>query len=1538
MPYEVGGRADKLGNRYEARWVVKQMLRVINEEINSIILEAVGDEEEGVDVLIINKNGAREYHQCKGRNASKEKWTIADLNNKNILRNAKKHLDRNYDSTFVLISPIPCIMLHDIHERAVNSNGCSEDFYLYQIKKSSKDLSDFFDDYCRYMNLKTSKKDDMNKAIDYLSRTDFHIVADDRNEKRIILDQIAFHFVGKPEVIYSLLNNYILERDLLGRVVTSSMIIKYLQENGVELRNLALDNRIFPRIQELNIEFRESLNLINGSFIKRKEVDEILCKIENGNSVVIHGKAGYGKSGCIIEILNRIKSQNIGILALRMDKRTPEGSAECYGESLDLPSSPIYCINELYKHEKAVIIFDQLDAIRWTNTNSNTYIEVCNEMIRQVKQINKDRDRDKQISIIFVCRTYDYENDQSIKSLFRKDDETSYVQGMVWKEVKINELADSDVEGIVGGLYSGFSKRMRSILKVPNNLYIWTHLDDERKLNEISSSNELIELWIEQLIKKFEDIGYRAINIKEIILEIVSLIEKYGKLELNKRLIKNCSPNAIKYLNSEGLINDSNGKISFVHQSFFDYFLVNEMFEKVIDTEEIIEVIGNKRKQTPMKRYQIQMLLQIIQEDDFDLFVKLGYQILDSNEIRFFMKYLYIELLSQSSIMSKSLEGLLNKYVNNEKYKSDFIDTVFMNHEVFILCLIKNNTISLWLDGNIDEIKLAVSLLKSVNTKIQDDIAKLISRCILKDSEIDTILYGCLCDNIVYDSESMFSIRMKLIQDNPKFLERSIIFDELFKYKPNRALLILKEIVNYSHGNHRYDIYTGIDDIFYNIDEIDTVDGKLICEILLPIIPQESNYYSSKLYGWTVVYNNIKTPERACIYLLKKGMKDIIEKDVDVFLQILDKYKSSDSILINEILLESSLLLPIEYANDIIYWICENNGMHFFNKSGENKDELYHTKQIIIKFSKYCSEDAFKKLEKIIYEYQEKDRSEILRNRIKTNSQRNGYHVYWHYWGEVQYSLLPCFFYEALSLNSRNLIKVLKRRFNNVYLKHQKSESYGGSVTSKISPNANLFSDKTWRKIIINKDIEKKENTKWIRSKNVFYETSMEQFAVTFGRVAEYNPSRFAKLLLTLPNNIDIYYINEIFRLIGIKEWQNTSKDKSDWIPISLELAEALINKFKHRLNDRNCAKTLCKSIINRSNESWSNNILEIISKLAILDQTYVNNDIISDEDLNEAKTFEILWTKSINCVNGSAAEAIGSILSYRKELIDIFMPTIELLVKDKRPEVRLASISCLYSMYYIDKPRAEKLIVTLFNSDFRIASHPISKQLVYLMYTKYDAILDNIIEKMFCSGEKYVCEAGANIVANIYMQYGKLDKLIFSIDKLNENQKRSIVLVAISLFNRESYTEKCKKILELFLDEDNEIGYLYNSLFFEKKIYIARDKELLIKMLKSNISSKIINYFIEYLEDYDESVIDYSEIVFELCRSIIAKSKEGSNALQYNLYGIEVSISNLIMSLYEKSIGIDEINEECLDILDLMFENSIGRLRKKLSDSIKDY
>ena len=75
MPLEVGGRADKMGNRYEIKCVIYELLKVLREENYSVVVEAIGDDEVGTDILVTSFGGVKEHQQCKVRNASKEHWT-----------------------------------------------------------------------------------------------------------------------------------------------------------------------------------------------------------------------------------------------------------------------------------------------------------------------------------------------------------------------------------------------------------------------------------------------------------------------------------------------------------------------------------------------------------------------------------------------------------------------------------------------------------------------------------------------------------------------------------------------------------------------------------------------------------------------------------------------------------------------------------------------------------------------------------------------------------------------------------------------------------------------------------------------------------------------------------------------------------------------------------------------------------------------------------------------------------------------------------------------------------------------------------------------------------------------------------------------------------------------------------------------------------------------------------------------------------------------------------------------------------------------
>ena len=139
MAYEAGGRADKSGNRFEYNWTINKMLDVLNEKIQYLTIEAVGDDERGVDLWIGNKDGTREGQQCKGRCRSNEYWTCGEVNEKGIWDNWKVQLENSKANMVSLVSPLAFNVLEDITQMARNTDTAKpRDFYEYQIRKSGK--------------------------------------------------------------------------------------------------------------------------------------------------------------------------------------------------------------------------------------------------------------------------------------------------------------------------------------------------------------------------------------------------------------------------------------------------------------------------------------------------------------------------------------------------------------------------------------------------------------------------------------------------------------------------------------------------------------------------------------------------------------------------------------------------------------------------------------------------------------------------------------------------------------------------------------------------------------------------------------------------------------------------------------------------------------------------------------------------------------------------------------------------------------------------------------------------------------------------------------------------------------------------------------------------------------------------------------------------------------------------------------------------------------------------------------------------------
>ena len=119
-----GGATDKFGNRYEGLWTVDRMIDVIDESADSIRLEPLGEEGDGIEFWL-DKNTNREYHQVKRQN-TEGRWTLGDLESKKILSNFSRKLNDEQNANCFFASMNNAYQLEELADRARRSQSWLE--------------------------------------------------------------------------------------------------------------------------------------------------------------------------------------------------------------------------------------------------------------------------------------------------------------------------------------------------------------------------------------------------------------------------------------------------------------------------------------------------------------------------------------------------------------------------------------------------------------------------------------------------------------------------------------------------------------------------------------------------------------------------------------------------------------------------------------------------------------------------------------------------------------------------------------------------------------------------------------------------------------------------------------------------------------------------------------------------------------------------------------------------------------------------------------------------------------------------------------------------------------------------------------------------------------------------------------------------------------------------------------------------------------------------------------------------------------------
>jgi hypothetical protein len=1543
MAFEPGGYADRLGNRYEGRWIARQLLLLLHERTRSVTVEAVGDDEAGVDLWIERNDGTREAQQCKAENGTKSHWTLGDLGRRGILEKLRSQLEREPRHRFTLVSGSPATQLRDLSRSAAHSSGDPDRFYSDQIRGGSIDRQSAFSDWCRLLSLSETNADSRALAFDLLRRSGFHQFSDDheqRDELRWMAGQAA---TGDPDAVLTLLIDF--AADNLRKSIIATDLWQHLRKSGHEPRRLFADERIGPRLDQLRADFDDSISqhLAGGKVISRPEVDEVLALLDSAppaDAVVLYGAAGDGKSGVLYQLTQRLRAEGTPFLAVRLDRKVPSGSPRNFGHELGLPESPANCLAAIAQDRTAVLILDQLDALRWTSSHATDGLEVCKALVREVRVL---RLVGRPISVVLCCRTFDLEHDPQIRAWLRPS------QNLTLKKVVVHKLPEAAVREFVESFsvnYAKMTPHRQSLLRSVQNLAIWAEVVQSQDTSpEFDSGTDLLRAFWSNRRKEIEKAGFTATERDEVLDRLVDHMESHAALLAPRRLIESHEGLATE-LQTLNVIHADKLTVSFCHQSYFDFLIANRVVHRLAGgLEGIIRWIGDRTKQSLFRREQLRQALFLLAEENPAELSETLDRLLSTDDVRFHIKQLAIEAIGQLRPTPALAERVI-AMVSSQEWQAHVISDVLSGNLDWMKSFHESGCLFDWLlspDGS--KTSAAVWLLISVVQTMPSLVEAALSAT--KEARVERRLRTLLLySGVSEEPESVFAFRLECLSDDGE--STYVAWKDLARQHPTRAIRLLGTYLdqrtrNATRTHRRGRLETNGKDDIEAIVEAARSCPRLTIRILGPILKSTAQRKAREWRAWKtrersdaeVTFPQTRFPS-ILLLSVDAAMLSLATRFPNRFVRLNRRLEGIRSRSLQELLVRAWSAMPFEYADTAIHWLLSARS-RLRCGSTRRRPRWCAAARLVKRMSPHCSDATYTRLEAALLRYRDPDEKRFgpvwLRD-VRRGSFRNEF-------GAAQRFLLPALDVARRSLETIGRIGVLERKFA-VYpagfLIRQRSR--GGFVRSPMRHEAiNQISDKQWLRLICNGRIPKRGGPWTSRRKpgNGLAESSIEMFARDLGLAAKRQPGRFANLALKIPDDAPLDYIAAVFE--GLQIVQPPSEvpecERQDWQPATRECVEDLLQSVPLH-NDANSARSFCWLLYKRTDVCPSERIIAHLIQLTEHPHPEGDELVVGCDKSASEVGIHSLEENAINCVRSLAAITIGSILDDHPDLFPRVRSALERLLHDPHPAVRMAMVGVCLPLWRIDRSLAVEWFVELITDDLRLACGGHAQQLCNVLFPEFAERLNPLIWSMSESSEAEIAEEGAMEATARWLFFDLLGDLVEKCLSGTEPQRKGVARIATNFVGEVQYSEKCRQLLLQLGDDgsDEVTGEVSKALQNVRILSLPGINPFLSSFVQTQAFKDSPGGLLHAFDQHPGSLTSFSQEIFTtVSRSIDAlrnpKPKPHSHAPL-----MDRQLITVLLRLYEQAGGSDaEIRSRCLDMFDNLLEKRLAPARSLLGD-----
>ena len=1473
-----GGASAKSGLRYELLWTVRSFLCILASEAESIHLEPAGDAGKGIEFCLRTADGI-EYHQVKRQQTGKGWWSLADLNE--VLSHFRQRLT-NPVATCVFVSIHAAHSLEELADRARNTASW-EEFQSAYIS---------FDNWSRYFHdlherwQASSEKD----TYQYLKRIRVRMV-DEVSLREWVQSRLDVLVDGHPATVSDVLSQWALTQ--VHQQLTVSDIREHLLARGFNERRWAQDPTVLEALSEQNQRYKAGVQPvgIGGEIISRREVKQILDRFdteEEGNIVLVSGKAGIGKSSALVQVLTEIQGRDWPWLAFRLDRLQPCLSPREVGTQLGLPGSPVSVLASVADDQDCLLVIDQLDAISLASGRHVDLFDCIRIMLGQAQHHAGMR-------VLLACRKFDIENDYRLRE-FISD------QGMA-QEIPVEPFDAATVGHLttqLGLKVSEFSTRQLDLLSLPVHLRLLadTLLNSSTDAMYFQTARDLYEgFWR----YKKQILHAKDTHAQNVVDRILQYMNEQETLFVPEAVLDGLD-HEVSILLSENILVRDDSRISFFHESFFDFLFARQTM--VSNDFDLVKYIID-RGQSLFLRSQIRHCL-LYQRDISPLKAQISIQaVLAREDIRFHLKEAVLSLmgslddpkLAEWHILETLLDSDVAGHVWGALWGSrpwfDRLYTMEVLHE--------------WLASDDDaRIDKAMDLFKSVYKDRSDQISTLLNPFIGRSEAWNERLQ----DIIIWSSglrtgKDFFGLIRKAIEVG--ILDADLAFvdghshawhliEAVGKWKPEWAceliaiycarLLILAQQAGETHPFQAVDPYYRLrsNNRDVALDAALHAPRKFV-KWVLPFVTYSIELNANRIGDppWTnSIWKNLCIENKYglanhILSAMATALGKLAECKPSAFQQYAEKLRESPYLTLQGLLLYAYGANGPRFADEAIKYLLENSAQL---ATWHEHHMAWVTRRLVGAVAPYCTSNHLARLEQDILEFY----PEPLR-RYPGDSNIHGL---------SQLKLLVCIPTARLSNQALTRLRELQRKFGEISESRPvvRNAFWVGSPISE--SKARKMQDSHWLRAM--QKYSSNQSSVDHGGKIVGGAFELSRVLETLTREA---PARFAALAHRIPDDADSAYLEAI--LSGIC---GSGLDATSMVNLC---------RYIHAWPDRPYGRQITRLLadaVNRSHASvsLSEEALDMVAWYATqapYDASYRGEDLL---------------TEGINTTRGVAAADMAVLIFQDASTLLFFEHYLPSMVADPSMAVRACVVQTLLGILRHNRDLAVQLFVTLCQdaAPGLLEAPSIERFLGYALQTHFTPLAP-ILESMIEADREAINRVGVRLACSASLTLEAAYDLVRCCVSGNKALRLGVAESYAAQFGQSAYRSKCATILgQLFSDPDEQIRNVAAGCFNRLKGRQLREyQELAQAYLISPAFGIKHNPLVKALYD---STVPMPGLVLDTCKRFFDLYSASVESVQYS--DCSKLAVGLIVRVYSQTDD-PQVKGQCLDVID-----TISRLR----------